>query len=236
MRPFVDWSLEEQIRAGQGSPEDRLGEIDVVQPVLVSIDIALAALWRSWGIEPAAVVGHSMGEVAAAYVAGALGLEDAMRVICRRSRLMRRISGQGAMAVVELSREEAEAALAGHETKLSVAASNSPRSTILSGDPAALQAVLEALERQEVFCRRVNVDVASHSPQVEGLRGDLLEALDGIAPRRARHPVPFHRARPDGRRRRARRGVLGPQPAAAGAVRRDRAAPARREGTTCFSR
>src|SRR5581483_5152838 len=94
---------------------------------------ALAALWRSWGIEPAAVVGHSMGEVAAAYVAGALPLRDAARIICRRSRLLRRTSGQGAMAVVELTIDEATAALAGYGDRVSVAVSNSPRSTVLPG-------------------------------------------------------------------------------------------------------
>jgi phthiocerol/phenolphthiocerol synthesis type-I polyketide synthase C len=190
MRPFVGWSLLEQLALDEGAPGYLLERIDVVQPALVSLDIALARLWRSWGIEPAAVVGHSMGEVAAACVAGALSLPDAMRVICLRSRLMRRISGQGAMAVVELPREAAQAALAGHEERVSVAASNSPRSTILAGEPAALQAVLDSLERQEVFCRLVNVDVASHSPQVDPLRDDLLAALEGIAP--LAPTVPFH--------------------------------------------
>jgi acyl transferase domain-containing protein/aryl carrier-like protein len=153
------------------------------------MQVGLAALWRAWGIEPAAVVGHSMGEVAAAHVAGALTLEDAAAVICRRSRLLRRISGQGEMAVVELTLAEAEAALAGYEARLSVAVSNSPRSTVLSGDPAALAAVLAALEARGVFCRRVKVDVASHSPQVDVLREELLAALAGIRPARARVPM-----------------------------------------------
>src|SRR5207244_11478623 len=119
----------------------RLDQIDVVQPMLFSIQVALAAVWRSWGIEPAAVVGHSMGEVAAAHVAGILGLQAAAAVICRRSRLLRRTRGQGAMAVVDLSVAQAQEAIAGYEDRLSVAVSNSSRSTVLSGDPAALDEV-----------------------------------------------------------------------------------------------
>jgi len=167
----------------------RLDEIDVVQPTLFSVQVGLAALWRSWGVEPRAVVGHSMGEVAAAQVAGILGLEDAAKVICRRSRLLRRVRGRGAMAVVELSFTEAGAALAGYEDRLSVAASNSSRSTVLSGDPVALDEVLGALERQDVFCRRVKVDVASHSPQMDVLREDLLAALDDVRPSAGRVPL-----------------------------------------------
>jgi len=120
----------------------QLGRIDVVQPVLFAVQVALTALWRSWGIEPNAVVGHSMGEVAAAHVAGALTLKDAATVICRRSRLLRRISGQGEMALVELGAREAEGVLQGYEDRLSVAVSNSPRFTVLSGDPKALAEVL----------------------------------------------------------------------------------------------
>ncbi|MDC3954535.1 type I polyketide synthase [Polyangium jinanense] len=167
---------------GADEVASRLAEIDVVQPVLFAIEVALAALWRSWGVEPDCVVGHSMGEVAAAHVAGMLGLEDAVRVICRRSRLLRRISGKGAMALVELPMTEAARALAGYEDRLDVAVSNGPRATVLSGDPGALEEVLAALEKQGVFCRRVKVDVASHSPQVDPLRDELLAALRDVRP------------------------------------------------------
>ena len=151
--------------------------------------LALAALWRSWGIEPHAVVGHSMGEVAAAYVAGALSLEDAVRVICRRSRLIKPTIGHGAMAAVELSIEEARRVLVGYEDRVSIAASNSPTSTVLSGDPAALAAILDRLQRQDIFCRMVKVDFASHSPQMDPLRADLLQALEGLEPRPASVPI-----------------------------------------------
>ncbi|KYG11229.1 hypothetical protein BE21_58010 [Sorangium cellulosum] len=177
------WSLLAELAADEATSQ--LGRIDVVQPALFAIEVALSALWRSWGIEPDAVVGHSMGEVAAAHVAGALSLEDAVAIICRRSQLLRRISGRGEMAVVELSLAEAEAALLGYEGRLSVAVSNSPRSTVLAGEPAALAEVLEILSAKGVFCRRVKVDVASHSPQIDPLRDELVAALGEIEPRRA---------------------------------------------------
>ncbi|WP_158624963.1 type I polyketide synthase [Corallococcus terminator] len=175
------WSVLAELAADEAT--SRLERIDVVQPVLFALEVALAALWRSWGVEPDAVVGHSMGEVAAAHVAGALSLEDAVAIICRRSQLLRRIRGQGEMALVDLSRAETEAALRGYEDRLSVAVSNSPRSTVVAGSPEALAEVLAVLEARGVFCRRVKVDVASHSPQVEPLREELLAALGDLRPR-----------------------------------------------------
>ncbi|QRK07700.1 SDR family NAD(P)-dependent oxidoreductase [Archangium violaceum] len=186
LRRFVDWSLMELLSSDNAAWMER---IDQVQPALFSLQVALARLWRAWGVVPDMVVGHSMGEVAAAHVAGALDLVDAARIICRRSLLLRRVSGQGGMAVVELTMDEARAAIRGLEDWLSVAASNSPRSTVLSGEPHALAQVLEKLEARQVFCRRVKVDVASHSPQMEPLREDLLRALEGLAPRRGEVPL-----------------------------------------------
>lgn len=181
-REHAHWSLTDELRA---TPEaSRLAEVDIVQPAIFAVQVALAALWRSWGIKPDAVVGHSMGEVAAAHVAGALSLVDAARIICRRSQVVRRTSGQGAMAVVELSFSDARVAITGYEERLSVAVSNSPTSTVLSGEPTALDAVLVKLEREGTFVRRVNVDYASHSPQMDPLRDELLTALQATAPRR----------------------------------------------------
>jgi epothilone polyketide synthase D len=185
LQPYVDWSLLEQLRLAPDDPAYRLEHIDVIQPVLLAIEIALARLWQSWGVQPQAVIGHSMGEAAAAYIAGAISLEDAMRVIAHRSRLMRRTSGQGAMAVAELSIEEAQAALGEYQERLSVAVSNAPRSVVLSGDPQALDQVLARLQAKEVFCRKVKVDVASHSPQMAPLMEELGAALHGLAPRPA---------------------------------------------------
>ena len=167
----------------------RLQRIDVAQPVLFAMSVALAALWRSLGVEPDAVVGHSMGEIAAAHVAGALTLADAAAIVCRRSRLLLRISGRGEMALVELSAAEAERALADRQDRLSVAVINSPRSTVISGEPASITEVLAQLTARGVFCQRVKVDVASHSPQVDPLREELLAALSGLAPQALSIPM-----------------------------------------------
>ena len=188
MRPYRDWSLLAELTAPDAAGS-RLDEIDIIQPALFAIQIALAALWRSWGIEPQAVVGHSLGEVAAAYVAGALSLDDAVRVICHRSRLFKRTIGEGAMAAVELSIEEARRVLISFEDRVSIAVSNGPTSTVLSGDPAALAAILDQLQRRDIFCRMVKVDFASHSPQMEPLRADLLQALEGLQPRAESMPI-----------------------------------------------
>ncbi|WP_309891774.1 polyketide synthase [Archangium sp.] len=183
-RPHVDWSL---LAVLEGSADAE--RIDIVQPVLFAMSVGLAALWRSWGISPDAVIGHSMGEVAAAHVAGALSLEDAARVICHRSKLLRTVSGQGAMAVVELGMEEARARLQSRAELLSIAAHNGPTSTVIAGDTAALEALLRELEAEAVFCRRVQVDVASHSPQVEALLAPLVAGLAGLAPRPGSTPI-----------------------------------------------
>ena len=189
LRPFVNWSLLEQLQSNETSSSYRLSEIDCIQPVLLAIEIALAQLWLSWGIKADAVIGHSMGEIAAAFVAGALTLDDAMRVICCRSKLLRRTAGQGAMAVVELSTEETEAVLAGFQDQLSIAVSNSPASTVISGDPAAVEQVLQTLEERGVFCRPVRVDVASHSPQMDPLQPELIAALRELRPAKAAIPI-----------------------------------------------
>lgn len=187
LREHVSWSLLDELTAEEQA--SRLGGIDVVQPVLWAIQVALAAQWRAWGVEPAAVVGHSMGEIAAAHVAGALTLTESAAVICRRSRLLRALSGRGAMALVDLSRADAEAALRGHETALAVAVLNSPRSSVISGDPTALQALLGVLRGRGVFCREISVDVASHSPQVDALLAPLRAALRDLAPKAAAVPM-----------------------------------------------
>ncbi|HMY14986.1 MAG TPA: SDR family NAD(P)-dependent oxidoreductase [Polyangium sp.] len=176
-----EFSVIEELFADEANSQ--LTRIDVVQPTLVTVQIALAALWRSWGVEPDCVIGHSMGEIAAAHVAGILSLDDALRIICRRSRLLKRIAGMGAMASVELSLAETERLLAPYPGKLSVAVSNGPRTTVISGDPTALDDVLAKLSEREIFVRRVNVDVASHSPQVDSLLDDLSNALEGLRPR-----------------------------------------------------
>jgi polyketide synthase 12/epothilone polyketide synthase D len=181
----VDWSLLRELAADPG----RMDEIDVVQPMLFAISVALAAVWRAWGVEPDAVIGHSMGEIAAAAVAGALSLEDAAAVVCRRSRLLRRAVGLGAMAIAELSPDEAAAAIKNYAGRIAVGGSNSPRTTILSGEQDALEQLGAELARREVFFRVVRGTVPSHSGKVAFLGPDLRAALAGLRPRAGKLPI-----------------------------------------------
>ena len=178
------WSVIERLLAGE-----ELTGIDVIQPALWAMEISLAALWRHWGFEPDVVLGHSMGEAAAAYVAGHLDLASSAAVICRRSALLRTVSGAGAMVSVDLSVADAEREIADVRDRVSVAVSNSPTSTVLAGDPEALEQLTERLSARGVFCRPIKVDVASHSPQMDALRADLMAALRDLTPRRGSVPM-----------------------------------------------
>ncbi len=172
------WSLTNRLFSA--SVEKSLEEIDFIQPSLFAVTIALAALWKSWGIAPSAVVGHSMGEVAAAFIAGALSLEDATAVICRRSRLMMTIRGRGAMATVELAASDVAKRLAEYQGRIVVAASNSPSTTVIAGDPEQIDVLLASLDRDEIFCRRVKVDVASHCFHVDPILEELSAQLASV--------------------------------------------------------
>nr|AIT55264.1 GulA [Pyxidicoccus fallax] len=185
---FTDWSLLEQLHADAAT--SRLGEVDVIQPTLFAIQVALAALWRSWGVHPDAVIGHSMGEVAAAYVAGALDARDAARIICSRSRIAKKTSGRGSMAVVELSPEECQRAIGARAATVSLAACNGPASCLLSGETAAVEEIGRELQARGVFFRLVKVDYASHSPQMDAIKDELAHVLRETHPRPA--TVPFH--------------------------------------------
>jgi phthiocerol/phenolphthiocerol synthesis type-I polyketide synthase B len=179
--PYTDYSLIAQLEADPDRDVYRLDEISVIQPVLVALAIAYARLLAEFGVVPAAVVGHSMGEVAAACIAGVIDIDRAMRIVCRRSALMQRTSGRGAMAVVDLPMGEAAKRLAGWEDRVNVAVSNSPRSCVISGDPEAVRQLMSEFERDGVFCRAVKVDVASHSPQMERPAATLASELAGMA-------------------------------------------------------
>ena len=133
IQEHFSWSLMDELCAERSV--SRLDEIDVVQPALFAIQVALAGLWQSWGIKPDAVVGHSMGEVAAAHVAGILSLEDAIQIVCCRSQLLKQLRGQGSMMATELSPDQAKEILKGYDNDIAVAVINSPASTVLSGNP-----------------------------------------------------------------------------------------------------
>ncbi|GHO83944.1 type I polyketide synthase [Dictyobacter formicarum] len=183
MRPFVDWSLLDILI--NVDDMELLNRIDIVQPALFSIELALAALWRSWGIQPDAVVGHSMGELAAAVVAGALSAQDAMQVICQRSLLLKRVAGKGCMAVVELSLPEAQKLLIGYEEQVSIATSNGPNTTVLAGDLASIEILMQKLQKQKIYCSLIRVDVASHSAHMDVLLPELRQALLNLQPQEA---------------------------------------------------
>ncbi|MGW7404790.1 SDR family NAD(P)-dependent oxidoreductase [Streptomyces sp. NPDC054833] len=175
LRPFTEWSVTSVLRGEAGAPS--LDRVDVVQPVLFAVMVSLAAVWRARGIRPDAVIGHSQGEVAAACVAGALSLNDAAAVVALRSQALTGLSGTGTMAVVALPHTEVETRL---PDGASVAAVNSGRSTVIAGDVAPLEAFLADLEAEQVFVRRLEVDYASHSAQVEPVRATILDELDGV--------------------------------------------------------
>jgi acyl transferase domain-containing protein/NADPH:quinone reductase-like Zn-dependent oxidoreductase/NAD(P)-dependent dehydrogenase (short-subunit alcohol dehydrogenase family)/acyl carrier protein len=187
IRNLVGWSVLEHLK--DTTDESWQTRIDRIQPAIFSVQVALGRLWQSWDVQPCAVVGQSMGEVAAAHIAGALSLEDAVRVICRRSRLLLRKAGCGAMAVVGLSLEETGAAISSYNGSISIAVSSSPSSTVVAGDIAMVERLLGELERRDVFCRRINVTVASHSAQMDDLRADLLTELRDIHPLQAGVPL-----------------------------------------------
>lgn len=188
LQKLVDWSLLEIL--ADETVESRLNETDVAQPAIFAIQVALAALWHSWGITPDVIVGQSLGEVAAAHVSGALSLEDALRVVVHRSRLMKQVVGKGKTAVVALSPEQAELTITGFEDLVSVAGSNAPSTSVLSGDPEALERILKSLERRDIFCRFLkDVDIAFHSPQMDPLQQELVESLAGIEPQSTSVPV-----------------------------------------------
>jgi acyl transferase domain-containing protein/NADPH:quinone reductase-like Zn-dependent oxidoreductase/acyl carrier protein len=178
---FVDWSLLETMRGGVGSPS--LDRVDVVQPVLFAVMVSLAAQWRALGIHPDAVLGHSQGEIAAAYVAGALSLRDAAKVVTLRSKAITAIAGTGGMVSIPRPVETVLALVQPWGQSISLAAQNGPTSTVVTGNAAALDELMAACERDDVPATRIPVDYASHSAHVEELRETLRESLSGLQPR-----------------------------------------------------
>lgn len=177
---ITGWSMLEEI--DRSSNSSRLGRIDIMQPAIFSIQVSLAALWRSWGAKPAAIIGHSLGEIAAAHVAGVLSLEDAALACCERSRLMHRTSGTGRMAAVGLAQAELLKRISPWGERVSIAVVNSPTSCALSGESDAILEISRTLEADGVFCRLLAVDVACHSHHMAPLQDELKSALASIRP------------------------------------------------------
>jgi acyl transferase domain-containing protein len=187
LRPYSGWSLMEELLSDE--THSRMHLTSVAQPALFAVQIALTTLWQTWGITPQAVIGHSVGEIAAAYVAGILSFDDAIRVVFERSRCQELTAGTGKMAALGISAEDALPLLIPYEGRVSLASVNSPGSVTLSGDESALEEIMQGLKQRGVFCRLLALNYAFHSPAMDPIREDLLHSLAEIQPEPSR--VPF---------------------------------------------
>ncbi|SFW75659.1 type I polyketide synthase [Amycolatopsis australiensis] len=189
LAPHLGWDVVDVLREVPGAPA--LDRTDVLQPVFWSVAVALAAEWRARGVEPAAVLGHSQGELAAAAVAGALSLDDAARIVALRARLLaERMAGNGGMLSVDLPVAVVTDLLAAYGGRLSVGAVNGPATTAVSGDLDALGELQAELTARGVRSRRIAIAYASHSAQAEPLKAELLRLIAGIRPRATE--IPFY--------------------------------------------
>ncbi|MCR9293692.1 MAG: SDR family NAD(P)-dependent oxidoreductase [bacterium] len=184
---YGSWSLMQELTCSEAA--SRMQQTSIAQPSLFAIQVALAAVWESWGIKPSAVVGHSVGEIAAAYLSGGLSWTDACRVAFFRGRTMDLATSHGGMVAAGLSPDEVPQWISGMESLVGIAAINGPSSVTISGDRDAIDSLTQRLETEGVFCRKLAVEYAFHSPQMEPVRGELLEALSNISPRATRIPL-----------------------------------------------
>ncbi|PND57046.1 polyketide synthase [Mycobacterium sp. ENV421] len=182
IEPLIAAESDFSVTEAMTAPETVEG-IHRVQPTIFAVQVAMAATMRSYGVRPGAVIGHSLGEVAAAVVSGALSLEDGVKVICRRSLLCLRLAGGGAMASVEMPAQQVREELEQQGIEdVVVAVVASPKSTVIGGDTETVRRIVAGWEAREIMAREVNVDVASHSPQVDPILDELSEMLDDISP------------------------------------------------------
>ncbi|GAA0440357.1 hypothetical protein Acor_12840 [Acrocarpospora corrugata] len=179
LRPHTGWSVAAVLRADEGAPP--LEGTDVIQPVLFAVMVSLAALWRSLGVDPTAVVGHSQGEITAACVAGALSLADAAKIVALRSKALVQLSGTGGMLAVSLPADQVSELLEPWRDRIWIAVRSGPTSCVVAGEPDALDG-FTAAHAAGVQIRRIGVDYASHTPHIEALRAELLATLHGVAP------------------------------------------------------
>ncbi|MER7056634.1 type I polyketide synthase [Streptomyces sp. NPDC000351] len=187
LAPFTNWSLLDVLRGVEGAPG--FDRVDVVQPALWAVMVSLAALWRSVGIEPDAVIGHSQGEIAAAAVSGALSLEDAAKVVALRSRAIVKLAGTGGMVSVALPADDVRVLITRWDGAIDIAAHNGPRSVVVAGEVTALEELVAHCKDNRTRAKRIPVDYASHSAHVESLRDELVDALSSLTPRAVE--VPF---------------------------------------------
>jgi acyl transferase domain-containing protein/NADPH:quinone reductase-like Zn-dependent oxidoreductase/NAD(P)-dependent dehydrogenase (short-subunit alcohol dehydrogenase family)/SAM-dependent methyltransferase/acyl carrier protein len=188
MRPWARFSLLEEL--GRAESASKMRSTEIAQPAIFAMQVALAELWKSWGIQPAGIIGHSVGEVAAACVAGVFSLEEAARVIVLRSRCMESCArGEGTMLAIGMGEEEARALIARHDRNLTIAAFNGPRSLTLAGSRNSLEAIAAELEPQEIFARFIQVEHPFHHPLMRPASEALEEALKDLRPHAEK--VPF---------------------------------------------
>lgn len=183
------WSLLDQFQASEH--RSRMNETSVAQPATFAVQAGLAERLQAWGIHPDLVIGHSIGEVAAAYVAGALSLPDAVELVYHRSRLQEQSRFQGGMAAVGLSAHEASTALEKFDGRLEIAAVNGPELTTIAGPRMLLEEFVEHIkrERKDVLCQPLRVDYAFHSYQMDAFTEELRGSLAGLKPQRAQIPM-----------------------------------------------
>ncbi|MFE9607243.1 amino acid adenylation domain-containing protein [Streptomyces sp. NPDC006012] len=187
IRDLTGWSLVEEMAADEA--DSKMSETWLAQPANFAVQVGLAALWRSRGVRPDAVVGHSTGEVAAFYEAGVYTLREAATVVVHRSRLQQKLVDTGAMLAVSLSEDEAERRVAPYADRVSVAAVNSPTAITLAGDKDALAELALQLRAEDVFAKFLTVRVPYHSPRMDPIKDELLSSLAGLEPRAARVPL-----------------------------------------------
>ncbi|MZQ80587.1 SDR family NAD(P)-dependent oxidoreductase [Paenibacillus sp. 5J-6] len=187
LQPYTGWSLLNELLKDE--EQSLMEETEVAQPAIFALQVGLTALWRSWGIKPDAIVGHSAGEVAAAYAAGVYSIEQAALVIYHRSRLQQKTTGLGRLVAVGLSPEEIQPLLQGYEDRVSIAAINSPTSLTLVGDPIALEMITKPLEDKGVFCRYLRGKVPYHSHYMEPLKEELMDCLKDLSPQNVVIPL-----------------------------------------------
>jgi polyketide synthase 7 len=179
LRPYTGWSVLDKLQGGLRP----LNRVDMVQPMLFAVLVSLARLWRTFGVEPAAVVGHSQGEIAAAHVAGALSLSDAARVVALRSKAAAKLTGDGGLAVLPLPESEVSKWVRRWDGQLSIAAVNGPSAVVVTGDKAAVAGLVASCRDEGVLAQHLRATYASHSPRVEGIKAEVLDVLSQIAPR-----------------------------------------------------
>ena len=185
--PQTGWSILAALRGEM--PEAKLKETSVTQPVVFSLQVALTALWRSWGIEPQGVVGHSLGEITAAYCAGVISLEEATRIIVKRSQLMEGTKGQGKLLAVAMSAAAGEQLLADLGGALVVAAINGPQAIVLSGDGSAIAAAQQTLAQANIPHQIISEDYSFHGPGLAALSDSLTQELAELTPQPANLPI-----------------------------------------------